>query len=99
MTRWRKNQFAITISAALIFFGYTLVMPFLPSFVRELGITSKAGVAFWSGLLLSCSPLVSALCGPIWGRIGDRWGLTLLAPRATDANAMLHCCTDLAQPD
>ena len=97
MTQWRKNQFAITISAALIFFGYTLVMPFLPTFVRELGITSKAGVAFWSGLLLSCSPLVAALCGPIWGRIGDRWGLKLMAQRATVANALLWFCMGFAQ--
>jgi len=89
MTQWRRNQLAITISAALIFFGYTLVMPFLPSFVRELGITSKAGVAFWSGVILSCSPLVASLCGPIWGRLGDRWGLKIMAQRATVANALL----------
>jgi DHA1 family multidrug resistance protein-like MFS transporter len=97
MTQWRKNQFAITISAALIFFGYTLVMPFLPTFVRELGITSKAGVAFWSGLLLSVSPLVAAVCGPVWGRIGDRWGLKLMAQRATVANALLWFCMGFAQ--
>jgi DHA1 family multidrug resistance protein-like MFS transporter len=97
MTQWRKNQFAITISAALIFFGYTLVMPFLPSFVRELGITSKAGVAFWSGLILSCSPLVASLCGPIWGRMGDRWGLKIMAQRATVANALLWFSMGFAQ--
>ncbi|HET9216012.1 MAG TPA: MFS transporter [Terriglobia bacterium] len=97
MIQWRKNQFAITISAALIFFGYTLVMPFLPSFVRELGITSKAGVAFWSGLILSCSPLVASLCGPIWGRIGDRWGLRMMAQRATVANALLWFSMGFAQ--
>jgi len=97
MTQWRKNQFAITISAALIFFGYTLVMPFLPSFVRELGITSKAGVAFWSGLILSCSPLVAALCGPIWGRLGDRWGLKIIAQRATVANALIWFSMGFAQ--
>jgi len=97
MTQWRKNQLAITISAALIFFGYTLVMPFLPSFVRELGITSKTGVAFWSGLILSCSPLVASLCGPIWGRMGDRWGLKLMAQRATVANALLWFSMGFAQ--
>ena len=97
MTQWRKNQFAITISAALIFFGYTLVMPFLPSFVRELGITSKAGVAFWSGLILGCSPLVASLCGPIWGRIGDRWGLKIMAQRATIANALIWFSMGFAQ--
>lgn len=97
MTQWRKNQLAITVSAALIFFGYTLVMPFLPSFVRELGVTSKAGVAFWSGLILSCSPLVASLCGPIWGRIGDRWGLKIMAQRATVANALLWFSMGFAQ--
>lgn len=97
MIQWRKNQLAINISAALIFFGYTLVMPFLPSFVRELGVTSKAGVAFWSGLILSCSPLVSALCGPIWGRIGDKWGLKLMAQRATAANALIWFSMGFAQ--
>ena len=97
MTQWRKNQLATTISAALIFFGYTLVMPFLPSFVRELGITSKAGVAFWSGLILSISPLVASLCGPIWGRMGDRWGLKIMAQRATVANALLWFSMGFAQ--
>jgi len=97
MIQWRKNQLAINTSAALIFFGYTLVMPFLPSFVRELGVTSKAGVAFWSGLILSCSPLIAALCGPIWGRIGDKWGLKLLAQRATVANALLWFSMGFAQ--
>jgi len=97
MTQWRKNQLATTISAALIFFGYTLVMPFLPSFVRELGITSKAGVAFWSGLILSVSPLVASLCGPIWGRMGDRWGLKIMAQRATVANALLWFSMGFAQ--
>src|SRR5688572_3911589 len=89
MTQWRKNQIAVTASASLIFFGYTLVMPFLPSFVADLGITSKPGIAFWSGLLLSASPLAASISGPIWGRIGDRMGMQLMAQRATAANAVL----------
>jgi MFS family permease len=97
MIQWRKNQLAITISAALISFGYTLVMPFLPSFVRELGITSKAGIALWSGLILSASPLVAAVSGPIWGRLGDRWGMKAMAQRATAANAVLWFSMGFAQ--
>jgi DHA1 family multidrug resistance protein-like MFS transporter len=97
MIQWRKNQLAVTISAALISFGYTLVMPFLPSFVRELGVTSKAGIALWSGVILSISPLVAALSGPIWGRIGDRWGMKVMAQRATAANAVLWFSMGFAQ--
>lgn len=97
MIQWRKNQLAITISAALISLGYTLVMPFLPSFVRELGVTSKAGIALWSGLILSASPLVAAVSGPIWGRLGDRWGMKAMAQRATIANAVLWFSMGFAQ--
>jgi MFS family permease len=89
MLQWRKNQLAITISAALISFGYTLVMPFLPSFVRELGVTSKAGIALWSGIILSVAPLTAALSGPIWGRVGDRFGMRAMAQRTTAVNTVL----------
>ena len=51
--QWRKNQIAVTVAGAFLFFGYTLVMPFLPIFVRQLGIQSTAGIAFWSGLILA----------------------------------------------
>jgi len=97
LEQWRKNQIAVTASAALIFFGYTLVMPFLPIYVRDLGVKSTAGVAFWSGLILSISPLAASLTGPLWGRLGDRVGLRLMAQRATAANALFGFLMGFAQ--
>jgi DHA1 family multidrug resistance protein-like MFS transporter len=88
LEQWRKNQIAVTASGAFLFFGYYLVMPFLPIFVRDLGIQSTAGIAFWSGLILSISPLISSLVGPLWGRMGDRIGMKLMAERATAANCI-----------
>jgi DHA1 family multidrug resistance protein-like MFS transporter len=86
--QWRKNQIAVTVAGAFLFFGYTLVMPFLPIYVRELGVQSTAGIAFWSGLILSISPLISSIAGPLWGRLGDRIGMKLMAQRATAANCV-----------
>ena len=97
LEQWRKNQIAVTISGSCIFFGYWLVMPFLPIFVRQLGVQSTAGVAFWSGVLLSSSPLVSSIAGPIWGRIGDRIGMRLMAQRSTAANAVLWFAMGFSQ--
>ena len=88
MEQWRKNQIAVTTSGAFLFFGYTLVMPFLPLYVRQLGIKTDAGVAFWSGLILSISPLLSALVGPLWGQLGDKVGMKAMARRATIANSI-----------
>src|SRR5581483_4278947 len=88
LEQWRKNQIAVTASGSFLFFGYYLVMPFLPIFVRDLGIQSTAGIAFWSGLILSISPLISALVGPLWGRLGDRVGMKVMAERATAANSI-----------
>src|SRR4030095_8343063 len=51
--QWRKNQIAVNVSGAFLFFGYTLVMPFLPIYVRQLGVQSTAAVAFSRRLILS----------------------------------------------
>ena len=87
--QWRKNQIAVTISGSFMNFGYTLVMSFLPIYVRELGVESTGAIALWSGLILSASPLMAALMGPFWGGLGDRRGMKLIATRATAANALL----------
>src|SRR5438132_9063163 len=97
LPQWRKNQIAVTISGSFMNFGYTLVMSFLPIFVRELGVQSTGGIAFWSGLILSASPLMASLVGPLWGRLGDRRGMRMIATRATAANSLFWALMAFAQ--
>src|SRR6058998_1963927 len=97
LPQWRKNQIAVTISSAFLNFGYTLVMSFLPIYVRELGVQTTGGIALWSGLILGSSPMMASLVGPLWGRLGDRKGMRLLATRATAANSVLWALMALAQ--
>ncbi len=81
LEQWRRNQLAATFSAGLIGAGFTLVMPFLPYYIAQLGVRSEAAVAIWSGLILGISPLIASFVGPIWGRLADRYGLKIMAIR------------------
>ena len=79
---WRRNQVAVVAASFVGFTGFTLVMPFLALYIRELGVTDTGEVALWTGLTLGVTPAISALCAPLWGRVGDRFGNKLLVQRS-----------------
>ena len=64
------------------FTGFTLVMPFLALHFQALGVADVGGVAVWAGVTLGVTPLVAALCSPLWGRVGDRFGNKILIQRS-----------------
>jgi MFS family permease len=72
----------VTAAAFVGFTGFTLVMPFLPLYIRELGVTDVGEIALWTGVTLGASPAIAALTAPLWGRVGDRFGNKLLVQRS-----------------
>ena len=82
MHSWKRNQAAITAAAFVGFTGFTLVMPFLPLYFLELGVTDVGDIALWTGMTLGVSPAIAALTAPLWGRVGDRFGNKLLVQRS-----------------
>jgi DHA1 family multidrug resistance protein-like MFS transporter len=79
---WRKNLFAVTAASFIGFTGFTLVMPFLPLYFQQLGVTDVGEIALWSGLSLGVTPAVTALMAPIWGRVADRVGRKVMVERS-----------------
>jgi len=63
-------------------------MPFLPLYVKDLGVQGEASIATWAGTLLTTAPLLAALLAPAWGRIGDRHGMKLMIERCVLAMAL-----------
>ena len=78
---WRRNQVAVTVAAALVFLGFTLVTPFLPFYIETLGIHGVRQVALWSGVLLTVTPLLAAILGPLWARLAVRVGMKIMVQR------------------
>jgi MFS transporter, DHA1 family, multidrug resistance protein len=88
---WRRNQIAVIAASFIGFTGFTLVMPFLALYIQELGVTDTGEVVLWTGITLGVTPAISALCAPLWGRVGDRFGNKFLLQRA-----LLSCIVVMA---
>ncbi len=62
--------------------GFTLVMPFLPLFIRQLGVADVGQIAMWTGVSLGITPAMTAVLAPAWGRLGDRYGRKIMIERS-----------------
>ena len=80
--RWRRNLYAVTAATFIGFTGFTLVMPFLPLYFEQLGLTDVGEIAMWSGLSLGATPAITALMAPFWGRLADRFGRKIMVERS-----------------
>lgn len=58
------------------------MMPFIPLYIGELGVSDVGEIALWSGLTLGATPAITAISAPLWGRVGDRYGSKLLVIRS-----------------
>jgi DHA1 family multidrug resistance protein-like MFS transporter len=93
---WRRNQVALTAAAFVGFTGFTLVMPFLALYLQEMGLTDTGEIALWTGITLGVTPAVTALCAPLWGRVGDRFGNKLLVQRSLFSSVVVMSLMALA---
>lgn len=79
---WQRNQYVMTATVFVVFTGFAFVLPFLPLYVRELGVRGDEAVALWAGVLIGVAPLLAGILAPVWGRLADRHGQKRMAIRA-----------------
>jgi len=82
MPQWQRNIYAIWSAQFLAMVGLTLIVPFLPFYLRVLGVTRLEEVERWSGFLFAAPFLVQMLTAPLWGVLGDRHGRKIMVLRA-----------------
>jgi DHA1 family multidrug resistance protein-like MFS transporter len=79
---WQRNVWALSLCVFIAFVGFQFFTPFLPLYIRELGVTDPSAIALWSGLLAAVTPTVSGLLSPLFGRLADRFGRKLMLIRS-----------------
>jgi MFS transporter, DHA1 family, multidrug resistance protein len=78
----RRNLIAVSVACFLASVGFMVVMPFLPGLLREVTGADAAGVSLWLGLAISIAPLMTALTGPIWTSLGEKYGRKAMLERS-----------------
>jgi MFS family permease len=80
---WQRNLWVCTFGSFTTIVAMTLLLPFLPIYVEQLGITDHAAIAEWSGAAYGATFLTAAFFAPLWGRLGDMYGRKLMLIRAS----------------
>ncbi|MGA1801029.1 MFS transporter [Rhizobium sp. HT1-10] len=80
---WMRNMIVCLVGSFTTIVAMTLLLPFLPLYVEELGVTDKAGIVQWSGIAYGATFFAAAFVAPIWGRLGDIYGRKLMLVRAS----------------
>ncbi|WP_093129410.1 MFS transporter [Variovorax sp. OK605] len=74
----------------------TLLLPFLPLYVEQLGVKDHAAIVQWSGAAYGATFLSAALVAPLWGRLADRYGRKPMLIRASLGMAVAMALIGLA---
>ena len=75
---WKRNLTVAWLGCFLTGAAFSLVMPFLPLYVEQLGVTGHSALNMWSGLVFSITFLFSAIASPFWGGLADRKGRKIM---------------------
>lgn len=94
---WRRNLIVALIGSFTTIVAMTLLLPFLPLYVEELGVTGHAAIVQWSGIAYGATFFAAALVAPLWGRLGDRYGRKAMLVRASLGMAVAMSLTGMAQ--
>ena len=80
--RERANLWVISAAQFLTLAGMTAILPLIPLYLPQLGVSDPTSVKYWTGALASAPFVVAVFATPVWGIAGDRIGHKPMVVRA-----------------
>ncbi|WP_288444360.1 multidrug efflux MFS transporter [uncultured Serratia sp.] len=96
MEAWKVNLISVWLGCFFTGLAMSQILPFLPLYVEQLGVSDPQSLSLWSGLVFSGTFLVSAVVSPLWGSLADRKGRKLMLLRASLGMAIVIALQGLA---
>nr|WP_294551509.1 MFS transporter [uncultured Rhodopila sp.] len=94
---WQRNLWVCVFGSFTTIVAMTLLLPFLPLYVGQLGVSDHASIVQWSGVAYGATFLTAAMFAPLWGRLGDQYGRKLMLIRASLGMALAISLIGLSQ--
>ncbi len=89
MPLWKRNLYIAWFGSFATTAGMSLVVPFLPLYIEQLGVTRTQSVEQWAGAAFGATFLLAAVVSPLWGRLADQKGRKLMLLRASLGMAII----------
>lgn len=96
MASWQRQMWILWAGVLLCSSSYTMVIPLLPLFLPELGV-SDSSLYWWAGIVQSSAFLVGAVMAPLWGALADKYGKRKMIIRAGLSLAVVYAMISLVQ--
>ena len=71
---WQRTLYTIWLTEFIAVLGFNCVLPFIPYYIQELGVSDQREIALWAGTATSFMSLGFAIMAPIWGVLADQYG-------------------------
>jgi hypothetical protein len=64
---WQRNLAVCVFGSFTTLVSLSMLLPFLPLYVEQLGVSSPAAVVQWSGVAFGATFFGTAITAPVWG--------------------------------
>ena len=89
MEIWKRNLFVCWFGAFITAIGLSQIAPFLPVYIKDLGVENAYNVDILSGICFGITFLISAIVSPMWAKMSDKHGRKPMLLRASIGMAIV----------
>lgn len=81
-SKWQVTLGVMLVAQLVTAVGFSMIFPFLPLYVTDLGSATGMSDEVMAGLVFSAQGFTMAIASPLWGAAADRYGRKLMVMRA-----------------
>jgi len=89
LPHWQRTLWIMFFAQMASAVGFSMIFPFLPLYVEDLGTNTDISLEFWAGMVFSAQAITMMIVSPFWGALSDRYGRKLMVQRAMFGGTIL----------